>query len=105
MFAGRLRHRVDLQSVAESQSGTGAVKRSWSTYATVWAEVRPAQGGERFTAQRVTAETTHTVRIRWRSGVTTADRVKFGARVFEIESILNPDERDRELVLLCKESE
>jgi len=39
-------------------------------------------------------EITHKIRIRYRSGMTSKNRIKFGSRYFNITSILNPDERN-----------
>jgi SPP1 family predicted phage head-tail adaptor len=60
-------------------------------------------GQEVFEQAQVGAEVTHKIRTRWRDGVTPKDRISYGGRTFNIQSILNTRERGVEAVLLCKE--
>jgi SPP1 family predicted phage head-tail adaptor len=101
--AGTLRHRVQLHSASTARNDYGEQTNTWSSYATVWARVSPGQGKEFEQAQQVHAELTHQVEIRYRSTVTTSHRVIFGTRTLEIVSIVNPDERNKNMILLCKE--
>ena len=104
MRAGKLRHRVTIQQTTETRESTmGGVIDTWGTFATRYASVSPLTGREYFTAQQHASEVTHEVRLRYLSGVTTKMRVLHDGRTFDIESIANTDERDRETVLLCKE--
>ena len=104
--AGDLRHRVTLQSPVASQDGYGAETVTWTDVATVWAAVWPVRGREYFEARQTAAEVTHKVRIRYStdvSGVTPKWRVVFGSRRFDIEAVINPDERSKYLDLMCVE--
>ena len=103
MRAATLRHRVILQSAAVSADSGGGASTVWSDDATLWASIEPLKGTERLTAQQLESRLTHRVRLRHRIGVTTAMRVKFGARIFNIRAVINPDERNRLLELLCEE--
>ena len=103
MKAATLRHRVSLQSAADTADGGGGASTVWSDVATLWASVEPLKGAEHLTAQQLESRLTHRVRLRHRIGVTTAMRVKFGARIFNIRAVINPAMRDRLLVLLCEE--
>jgi SPP1 family predicted phage head-tail adaptor len=100
MRAGRLRHRVVVETPTEDING-GAT--TWAPLATVYAGVEPITGREYFGAQQVQAEITHRVVMRYTAGVTAKHRVRFGARVFDIRAAINRDERNRELELLCVE--
>lgn len=101
--AGRLRHRVAIQSATEAQNDLGEVEKTWATTATVWGAVEPLTGRELWQAQQVSAEITHRVRMRYRSGLTPKNRILFGSRILEINAILNPEERNIDLELLCRE--
>lgn len=103
MIIGRLRKRVQLQHLAKNQDGYGEMIPSYSTYATVWASIEPLQGRELEHAQQISAETSHRVKIRYNSNVVSEHRVIYGDRTFEIESVINPDERNEMLILMCKE--
>ena len=103
MKIGELRHQIKLQNVAASQNAYGEPIAGYGTYATVWAAVEPLQGRELEIARAIAAETTHKVTIRHRDDVAQTDRVGFGNRMFEIISIIDPQERNRMLILICKE--
>ncbi len=101
--AATLRHRVILQSAADSADSGGGASTVWNDDATLWASIEPLKGTERLTAQQLESPVTHRVRLRHRDGVTTAMRLKFGTRILNIRAVINPGERDRLLELLCEE--
>ena len=103
MRAGRLRHRVTLQSKSESLDGFGEPARTWSNDATVYAAIEPLSGRERLTADQVRADVSHRILIRHRDNVSPANRITHSSRTFEIISVSNFDERDIRLELLCTE--
>ena len=102
MQSGKLRHPVVLQ-VRTTSRDHGSVIETWGTLASVWAEVRPLEGRELYAAQQVNAELTTQIRIRFTQNFNTINRVLFGSRVYDVLSVVNPDERNRELVLQCRE--
>jgi len=106
MRAGKLRHKITIQYCPEpqSQDSYGAVIKNWSDYATVWASIEPARGREFWESQQINAEVTAKITIRYLAGITPKMRVKYGSRIFEIISVINPEERNRELQLMVKES-
>lgn len=103
MKAGGLRHKVQIQSKTEDRTATGAVTYTWTTFASPWAAIEPLYGREYFASQQVQAEVTTRIRIRYRVGVTPDMRVLWGTRVFSIKSVINLDERNREMHLMCIE--
>lgn len=103
MRAGRLRHRITLQTRSATLDAAGNRPAAWTDDATVWGAVEPLSGRELIAAQAAQSEVTHKLTLRWRAGVTAAMRVAFGSRTFEILSLANRDERGAELTLMCKE--
>jgi len=102
--AGKLRHRVVFQTkVTESNAYNEEVVSRWDDTFWAWAEIDPPKGREYFSAGQKQASVVQRVRIRYRSGVTPAMRIKFGTRIFTIDSVINPDERNRELICMCSE--
>lgn len=104
MRAGNLRRRLTIQqkgTVTRNSHGEEVI--TWKTYATVWGEVSPLTGREYLAAQEAQSAVNVRVRMRYLAGVTTAMRVLYGSRVLEIEAVLNYQERNRELVLMCVE--
>jgi len=103
MRAGLLRHQVTIQTRTDIRDGKGTAVETWSDVTTVWGSIEPLQGKEYYDAHRENADITHRARIRYRPGVTRENRLLYGSRIFDIEAVLNPDERNRELTLLCRE--
>jgi len=104
MRAGTLKRRVTIQSVTEgARDAYGEPDETITTHATRWASVEPLSGAELYRAHEVHPEVTHAVKMRYLSGVTTKMRIVLGTRTFEIKSVLNSEEDNRELVLMCTE--
>ena len=104
MQAGKLRHRLALQSATTTRDTYGAEVETWSTYDTVWGSVEPLRGTERIFAQQVNAKVTHKIRVRSNSSITVQHRILFDSRYFYINSVINPDERNIEIELICSEA-
>lgn len=103
MRAGELRNRVTIQQATETQSDSGAVGQTWANVATVWASYKELSGREWFAAQQVNAEVSGEFGIRYRAGIVPKMRILFGTRVFNIEAVMDPASRRRELQLLVSE--
>jgi SPP1 family predicted phage head-tail adaptor len=103
MRPGKLRHRIIIQSLQKVDDGGGGYTEDWVNIGNVWASVQPLQGRELFQAQQVQAELSHKVRIRYREGIVPSMRVVFNNRIMEIQSVINIDEANREIELLCIE--
>ncbi len=101
--AGRLRHRVEIQSFTESQDSSGEPSKTWSTEATVWAAIEPFVGKEAMDAGKIEARMTHKIRLRSRDGLTPDKRIKFGTRIFDIVSAVDVMERNHEMVVMAVE--
>ncbi len=104
MKAGTLRHKIALETPTETSDGLGGVSTAWSTFKSVYASIWPIKGAEYISAMQTTSEVTHKIRIRYLASVTSKMRIKFGTRYFEIEAIINPDERNIYLEMMCKET-
>ena len=103
MRAGQLRHRLAIQTVTESQNAVGELTRVWATVTTVWGSIRPISGTERLAGEQITAEVSHRVWIRYSSYAVPEARLVFGSRTFDIVSVINRDEMNYMMELLCKE--
>lgn len=105
MRAGLLRHLVTIEAVEWVRDPvSGAVTEEWVTKAKVWAEVRDLRGREFWAAQQIQSEVTTRVLIRHMDGLGPEMRVRHGDRILDIDHIIDPDGRGRELQLMCKEA-
>jgi SPP1 family predicted phage head-tail adaptor len=97
MRPGKLRHRVTLQKIESVRQPGGTYEEQLVDVATVWANIIPKRGTERYQAQQIESELSHTIVLRYRSDVTPQMKVKYGERLFDIESVINVGERNRKM--------
>lgn len=101
---GKFRHRIVIQEPTITRGDRGAEVLAWSDIANVYADIRTVGGQEQVLANQLeTATSLHTITIRYRTDITPKMRVKWGARVFGVEAIVESDNRMRTLNLSCRE--
>ena len=101
--AGRLTDRIVIEQATETRNAVGEVSLSWSTFATVWADVSALSGREAERYGHIVGFTGHKVTIRALAGVKPAMRILYaGSRTLEIGAI-NEYERIRYMELICTE--
>ncbi|MDF2546141.1 MAG: phage head-tail adaptor, putative, family [Anaerosolibacter sp.] len=104
MNPGRLKHRITIQGVEGTvENECHEDVPNYVPWKTVWASVEPLRGKEYLQVDRVNAEVTHRIVIRYLAGLKPDMRIDFKGRVFDIQSIINVDEENREMQLMCLE--
>lgn len=105
MRAGLLRHRVTIERATAAQDAYGQSIKTWTTAGKRWASIQPVNANERMFARKANEVVSHILQLRWDSdlGVSPTDRVSFDGRTFQIEAVLNLDERRRIMELHCQE--
>lgn len=103
MKSVELKHRVIIQIPVEVKDSFGSVNIEWQEFCTVWAAIYPISGKEYFSSKEINSEITTKVKIRYQSGIKPSMRISYNERIFEILSVINPKEANRELQLMCKE--
>ena len=108
MRAGALRHRVDIQVETLIEDGMGGyTSGGWASVSgmgSVPAHIMPLSSKERLDAMKLESVITNKIRIRYRSGITSKNRIVFGSRVFNIKGApINYDEKNKTLDLLVTE--
>lgn len=101
LLAGNLNRRIVIQSNTTSRDTDGASLDSWGTLATVWAERVPIAGAEEFAADQITALADVRFRIRYRSDVTTKNRLTHGGITYDIVQVAEIELQEG-LDLFCK---
>jgi SPP1 family predicted phage head-tail adaptor len=100
---GLLRSRVYLQTLTRTEDEGGGGVGAWGGEVAAWARLEHVAGNERLRGMQVVPGTTELITIRYRAGVTTAMRVRYGSRLFDIKDVSDPDERRTVLLLQCEE--
>lgn len=88
MKAGELDRRITIEEYTETQDDYGEPIKEWVVLATVWAQVTPVRGTERYVAQQVSGEAETRFRIRWRDDVTDKMRILYEDAYYNINAIL-----------------
>jgi SPP1 family predicted phage head-tail adaptor len=96
MRIGLYRHRITFQNPVYSQDSNGDRSTTWSDWATVWAAIEPNTGKTYYEAAQAESKAEGRMRIRYKKGINSNMRVKFGNRYFNIISVINPREDKKE---------
>lgn len=75
---------------------------TWAPLFTCWAAVEPLTGREYLAASAAVSEVTARIRMRYRPGITSQDRVIHSGTTYGIEAVIDVRSGNRELVLMCK---
>lgn len=109
MQSGKLRYLVAIEEQSSSKDTFGAPQELWSTVAQVYAGFETLSGQELFAAQKIDANVTHKITIRYRSGIVAKMRVNWTDsregrnRIFDILAPTDPDQGRQKLHLLAIE--
>lgn len=93
MAAGNLDRRIVIQQPTFSQDASGQDIPSWTTFATVWAQLTQGAATEDFKEPARRAERSVKFRIRYLAGVTTVMRVVWDGQVYAINDVAEPERR------------
>ncbi len=102
MKAGQLGQRVQIERLVSGTDEIGQPVNQWLPIVTAWAAVEPLTGREYLAASALQSTVSTRIRLRYRPGITSADRVSHGGRVYNIESVIDVRSGKRELVLMCR---
>ena len=107
MRGGTLRHRIEIQEQTETPDTIGGFTLAWTAISgmdSVPAAIWSLSSKERLDAMKLESVVSRKIRIRYRSGITSKNRIVFGSRVFNIlGDPINYEERNKFLDMLCSE--
>lgn len=98
-----LNKRIIFQTPPSGKNQYGEIVSEWAVFKAAWANISPVSGRDFFKAETVNSEVTHKVLVRHILGLQPSMRIKYGNRFFSIISILNLQERNMLLQIMCRE--
>lgn len=106
MRSGRLRSLVEIQEKAAGsprQSPSGQRLDPWTAFANVRAYIRPISGKELRAADQAQGQIDTEIEIRYLEGIKGAGamRVVHRSVAYTIHAAINPERRDKKLLLQC----
>ena len=102
MRAGQLDQRIVIERLVEGYDELGQPINDWLPIVTTWASVEPLVGREYLAAAALVSEVTARIRMRYRPGITSQDRIIHDGTVYGITSVADVHSSRRELVLMCR---
>lgn len=100
--AGDLTDRITIEQPTESRNSVGEAILTWSTFATVWADVQTMSGREAERHGMTAGINSYRVTIRYLPGLQSSMRIIHNSRTLEIGQV-NEKERKWHQELLCSE--
>ena len=104
MRAGRLRNYITIQQPTETHDANLELILTWSTFTQCWASIEPLIGREYWSARQILSEISGKIRMRYINGITTKMKVIDGSKSYDIEAVIDFENRHEELILLVKEN-
>ncbi len=104
--SGKMNKRISIEEPATGSPAKNAYGEKnivWEEFAEVWAEIMPLVGREYWAQQQVQSEVTVKIRIRYLAGILPTMRVVHGERILAIKSVIDVNERHKEIILMCLE--
>ena len=103
MNAGALDQRIVIERRTGATNDWGeSLPDSWLPLLTTWAHVQLLPGRDFIAAQAAMSEVKVKIIMRYRPGITPADRVNHNGQVYGIEAVIDVHSSRRELHLMCK---
>ncbi|QND20397.1 phage head closure protein [Rhizobium leguminosarum bv. viciae] len=91
---GNMARRITIERETENTKPSGDVTKAWAPVATVWAEVLQQTASEFFTGYGEAETGTVIFRVRYRPGITSADRVTYNGQPYGLKEIKELGRRD-----------
>uniref|UniRef100_A0A6M3JUE2 Putative head-tail joining protein n=1 Tax=viral metagenome TaxID=1070528 RepID=A0A6M3JUE2_9ZZZZ len=101
MNTGKLNKRITIQAFTATQDEYGGQVQTWTDVCGKWARVEPLNGREYFASQLLVNKIDTRFTIRYREGLKTNMRVVYNSEDYNIQSIINMEEKNREMQLMC----
>lgn len=104
--AGRYNTKVVIEKPTDSVGDIGDSQLTWDSYCDRWAAIDATNGREYQQAMTIIADLAAIVRLRYDTltrDITPRMRIKRGSRIWNIASVTNNGEQNREMVLYCTE--
>ena len=113
MQIGDLNRRIQIQNQSTSQDEFGQPLTTWATVYSCWAHIGMQNSQLIYSTAEFVSKATHRIEMRWTSSVVISpnqrvvyiDPASNVTHTYNIEAVLNTDQKNRELILMCYELE
>jgi len=102
-LAVRFNHRLTIQRQSTTQDALGQKVDTWTTIDYAWASLNPVSAKEYFGSSAERAEISHKIVMRYGVTIAPKDRIVYGARIFDINEVMNMREDNQYLLVMATE--
>lgn len=102
MQPGKRNRRITLQTYTTITDEEGYQKKDWVDTKTVWANFRTYNNKEKVLSNTTHEKQTCEVNIRYMNGVDSAQRIRHNNQYYNVLSVSNVNEQNKEIILLCE---
>ena len=103
MDIGNLNCRITILKEHAERNEFGEEVIEWVEEKDLWASIRFVEGREYYKDERVKAETTAVITIRFDPMISVLNRVKYKDKLFEIVGTFDENSKHKKTILNCKE--
>ena len=103
MRTGLMRRVVTIRTNARTSDGMGGYTETPTDVTGIPARVEPLEGRELIEAMQTGMQRPHRFTMRYRTGMTGAKTLLYDGRTFDIKSVMDPEEKHRELLITADE--
>ena len=100
---GKMRYKVKVETATNTRDAGGGLSQTFGAVAYIFANIKPKNANSIYRQGILQEKVTHEITIRYRQDIDTNSKITYGNRSFAVNGIINVDERDRFLTLLCEE--
>lgn len=101
--SGKLRSKISVERETLTKDSVGGQQSTWTRIYFAFAWIRPVSGFERVQAQKLEADITHDIFIRFTKDLKPQDRIIYNDRIMQIRAVLNVEERNQWLRIKADE--
>lgn len=98
-----MRRVVTIRTMARTDDPMGGYTETPTDIDGIPARIRPLQGDEKLQAMQTGMTAPHEITMRFRDDVQGATLLVYDSRTFDIKSVVDPEEKHRELIILADE--
>lgn len=102
MDIGKLNKRITIQQQSTTYDAVGQLVESWSTFATVWANIKHKSGAETIKSDAIASTVQASMRIRYKQGVSAGMRVLYKDAQYDVLAVLPHVDDNRYVDLVCR---
>lgn len=106
-LSSRLKNIITIEQPTDNIDPSGAPVTEWSFFIKRYASIVPLNGTEFFASQQLTVNINVRFRIRYdrkAALITSKHRILWNRRIYDIHTVINQMESNKEIVLMCEEN-